>query len=342
MLPIDFPLVSLANVHPCYFTIRPEEVTVDLRVTLESVTVCISHDKQQRSSEGIALQLDKLVVDSTYTLMTKFVDCSLSTFTLLHLTSTDYLTSFEALSEGHAIITSPSTEPVFSMKSTAYQEKSVLAGRVVVHVNVAFLNMVVDNHLKAGMKLIGLFMEPVQEMLDSLQKRPSNSLPTSNRSQPHGEGNRKKANENSPAIHPLETDLKQRNNSTHSSNSVNSATKTSSSLSPPKDVEIRVSCAGLDLLLRGEDDTNSLQLSLNTVDYIFNTKEHSQHEFVIHCLSIALGNHVFVQCGGLYEQHGIVVAISREKLIDIEIANLQCSIEPGTQLEHLISLLEKV
>ena len=338
MLPIDFPLVSLANVHPCYFTIRPEEVTVDLRITLESVTVCVSNDKQQRSSEGIALQLDKLVVDSTYTLMTKFVDCSLNTFTLLHLTSTDYLTSFEALSEGHAIITSPSPEPVFSVKSTTYQEKSVLAGRVVVHVNVAFLNMVVDNHLKAGMKLIGSLIEPVEEMMNTLQKRPSNSLSTSNVLQSYVGGSKEKVNTNTithtPSTHP-----KTRNNSTNSSSST---TKPGTSLSPEQDIEIRVGCAGLDLLLRGEDDRHSLQLSLNTVDYTFNTKEHSQHEFVIHYVSIALNNHVFIQCGGLYEQHGVIVSITREKLIDVEIDNLQCSIEPSTQLEHLISLLEKV
>ena len=214
----------------------------------------------------------------------------------------------------------------------------MLAGRVVVHVNVAFLNMVVDNHLKAGMKLIGSFIEPVEGMMNALQKPSSNSLSTSSVLQRHDEGNKEKTNtkatSHAPPTHP-----KTRNDSTNSSNST---AKPRTALSPEKDIEIRVGCAGLDLLLRGEDEIHSLQLSLNTVDYTFNTKEHSQHEFVIHCMSIALGNHVFVQCGGLYEQHGVVVAITREKLIDVEIANLQCSIEPDTQLEHLISLLEKV
>ena len=332
-------MVSLANVHPCYFTIRPEEVTVDLGITLEAITICLSEDKQQRTSEGIALQLEKLVIDSTHTLMTRFVDFSLESFSILHLSSTDYLSSLEALNEGHAILMSPSTGPVLTVKSTRYQEQSVLAGKVVAHVNIALLNVVVDRYLKAGMNLIGSLLEPVEGTMERIHQHKKT------KSKQGKKGEKQRKNVDGAASKPTRSDSITTTTSQPPSSSTAVAamsSSSSSSSSHPSDVEVRMDCAGLDLLLRGDDDQHSLRLHLAGMEYIFNTREHKQHEFGLECLSLALEEELLVQCGGIYDQHGIVVAVTREKGIEVEIADLQCSLELDAHLSNLVSLLESV
>lgn len=48
ILPIDFPMISLVNVHPFYCTIRPELVTIDLSVNIDSISVILAENKKDK------------------------------------------------------------------------------------------------------------------------------------------------------------------------------------------------------------------------------------------------------------------------------------------------------
>ena len=52
MLPIDFPLVSLANVHPLYNTIRAEDLAIDASALVECFQLVLCEDKQKHVGEG--------------------------------------------------------------------------------------------------------------------------------------------------------------------------------------------------------------------------------------------------------------------------------------------------
>lgn len=52
ILPIDFPMISLVNVHPFYCTIRPELVTIDVSVNVDSVSVILAENKKDKVGGG--------------------------------------------------------------------------------------------------------------------------------------------------------------------------------------------------------------------------------------------------------------------------------------------------
>lgn len=52
ILPIDFPMISLVNVHPFYCTIRPELVTIDMSVNVDSVSVILAENKKDKVGGG--------------------------------------------------------------------------------------------------------------------------------------------------------------------------------------------------------------------------------------------------------------------------------------------------
>ena len=185
MLPIDFPLVSLANVHPCYLSIRPEDVTVDMSMILESVTIVLTNNKTDR--RGVACHLTNLVADTTHTLMTRFVDISLESLVISYLNSSDYSTS-EAITEGHALFASSSHGPFLTLKSTYYMPQSVLAGKLLMHVTLALFEVSLDSYLFSFLQLIHSFFEPIQTTLKLLHSKEtpsasvialSNPLPSS-------------------------------------------------------------------------------------------------------------------------------------------------------------------
>lgn len=52
VLPLDFPMFNLDNIHPFYTSIDPESLSVDFNVTVNSISVVIANNKQNRVLES--------------------------------------------------------------------------------------------------------------------------------------------------------------------------------------------------------------------------------------------------------------------------------------------------
>ena len=169
-------MVSLSNVHPCYFSIRPEDVTVDVNVSVDSLSVVFTRDKRSRASEGLGLQLLRLVVNSTHTLMTRFFDCSLASLGLYRLTTTDCFTSPDALTDGTGILLSVSQGPAITLKTTYFMPQSVLAGKLILHAAVAPLSCSIRTTLLASTALLLDSAHAVRHTLELAKSRASTKM----------------------------------------------------------------------------------------------------------------------------------------------------------------------
>ena len=319
MLPIDFPMVSLSNVHPCYFSIRPEDVTVDVNVNVDSLSVVFTRDKRSRASEGLGLQLSRLVINSTHTLMTRFFDCSLASLGLYRLTTTDCFTSPDAITDGTGILLSVSQGPAVTLKTTYFMPQSVLAGKLILHAAVAPLSCSIRTTLLASTALLLDAAHPIRRTLELAKSRASTKAVT-----------KKESSQRTVELHCDCGELELWIHGEDDASGLHVDGERGGHVEGERGGHMEGDRNG-----RGEDDFG-LRLTVGTLSFVdMGTKELS-----IDTILLQLDGTGVLSLGGLADSKGFALSLTPEKDLSISLGKMQCNLNPSLQLQQLTAIVQ--